>query len=298
ESDWLVPGVIHRGWGHKFGAREKIGKGTHVFYLLSRMERGEDSCYGPTQQATSLIYTEEPVDSVREKAHLFRLRRATIVHGFELAGLTWIEKCTALARAAVEDGHEVLFVDNLSRAAGVEDENGVELSRRYEELADVCKANGLTLIVDHHHKKGPGGVRDKARGGTAFAGAVDVNIEMQRVGGEGSRRRKLTAFGRLRATNWVRTIELSEDGRDYAELAEREHDDAAEPEVSAADQRAWGDLQTFESRASWTADEFGEALGVSRVTAQRRLTGLVEREFAVATDERRGRATVYRRRQG
>jgi len=275
ELDELVPGLLIRGWAHKFAGREKqAGKGTLVCYLIGRLERGEPTVFGPAPQAASaVILTEEPEESIREKLEAFDLRRSRIIYGWELAALPWHEKVQRVVAEALADGHELVYFDNFSRSASIEDESGVELGRAVELLQDACRRARLTLIVDHHHKKGRAVVEDKSRGGTALAGAVDVNVEIERVGGRDSRKRRLTAYGRVRAVNWQREIELAEDGADYVSVA------TGEP-VSAEMQQQWVDTQTLRTHGPLTAERFRQLIGRSQGVARRRLNDLVTEGLA------------------
>lgn len=198
EVDWLVPGLLAPGWSMKLAAREKTGKGTLIAYLIGCLERDEATVFGeaPGRRVASLILTEEPPESMREKLAAFDLQRSVVVSGHELAGYGWGEKVGLLVKHAVEDGHGVIFVDNISRAAGIEDENGTEMARACEQLIDRAREHGIACILDHHHKKGGSALEDKSRGGTALAGAVDINVEMVRSNDWTSRTRTLSARGR------------------------------------------------------------------------------------------------------
>jgi hypothetical protein len=277
DTDWIVPGVLVPGWATKLAGREKSGKGTKAYYWLSRVERGEPTVFGASKRATALILTEEPMEAVREKVEAFGLEHARIVYGWELASLPWARKVKRLVEAAVEDGHEIVFVDNVSRSAGVEEEGGVELARAVELLQDACRAAGLALLLDHHHKKGRGAIEDKSRGGTGLAGAMDVNVELERVGGLASRRRRLTARGRLRATNWQRVFELTDDGRDYVEVEDTgEASDDREEETRMVDSMLLAQL----GAEGATAEGFASIIGMGERTARRRLKALVDAGLA------------------
>lgn len=282
EPDWLIPGVMARTWMVKLAAREKVGKGTLIAYLLGCLERGEATVFGDaTAPVTALIYTEEPHDSVREKIALAGLRKAWIIYGWELAECdTWDAKIARLVRIAAEGGHGVLFVDNISRAAAVEDEAGVELARRAEALGEAAKAAGLTTIIDHHHKKGAGRLDDKSRGGTALAGACDNNVEMERMGGWDSRVRKLSSRGRLSATIWEQTVALSDDGRSYESVA-----GTTQPQTVRERQRLR--MLSEAGDAGMTATGFAGVAGISNSSARRALDDFVAKGWA--TDD----ATAY-----
>ncbi len=276
EVVWDIPGVSAPGWLVKIAAREKVGKGTFMFNLIGSMERGERTVFGPSARKSTLIYTEEPQESVREKVALSRLERSRVIYGYEFAKVEvyeWHEKVDWLVWIAAEEGHGALFVDNVSRAAGVEEEAGVELARAAEYLGEKAKAAGLTTYIDHHHKKGASALSDKSRGGTALAGACDNNVEMVREGPWGSRVRALSSRGRLRATIWERKIALSDDGTTYEEVA------------------GVGGPQTVEERGrlralakageeGMTAAEFAAAIEKSDPTARRALGDFVEHGWA------------------
>lgn len=273
EPDWLIPGVMARGWMVKFAAREKTGKGTLIANLLGKLERGKATVFGESARASALIYTEEPAESIREKIEHAGLSTAWIVYGWELASCTtWEAKVDRLLTIASEGDHDVVFVDNISRAAGVEDEAGVELARAAEYLGEQAKALGLSVVIDHHHKKGAGKLDDKSRGGTALAGACDNNIEMVRVGGWDSRVRRLSSRGRLSATIWEQTIALSDDGRDYHSVA-----DSTQPQTLKERDR----LRLLDNvDAGMTAAEFAETAEIGNNTARRALDDFVAKGWA------------------
>jgi hypothetical protein len=279
--DWDIPGVSARGWLVKLAAREKVGKGTLIFYLVGCLERGTSSVFGPSRQMTSVIYTEEPPESVREKVARSGLQRARIIYGWEMAQariLTWEAKVDYLVWLAEEEGHGALFVDNISRAANVEDEAGVELARRAEYLGERAKAVGVTAYIDHHHKKGASSLGDKSRGGTALAGACDNNVEMVREGQWMSRVRALSSRGRLEATIWERKVALTEDGTGYEEVA-----GVAAPQ-SAGDRKRLRALVAAGDEGT-TAAAFASVVGVSDDTARRVLPEFVEAGWAALDDE-------------
>ena len=237
---------------------------------------------------TALIYTEEPQDSIREKVAQAGLERAWIVYGWELSHLgSWAAKVAWLIRTATDQGHGVLFVDNVSRAAGVEDEAGVELARAAETLGAAATAAGLTTIIDHHHKKGAGRLDDKSRGGTALAGACDNNIEMERIGGWDSRLRKLSSRGRLSSTIWEQTIALADDGRSYESVAS-----ATQPQTLKERQRL--SILHDAGDAGVTAGEFAALAGFGDDAARRVLGEFAEKGWATEDEAawpRRWRST-------
>lgn len=278
--EWLVPGVLAAGWMVKLAAREKVGKGTLAYYVFGCLERGEATVFGPAarEKITTLIYTEEPIDSTRAKVANARLERSRIVFGWELQSLTgWKARVDRLVEIAEYEGHGLIFVDNVSRASGVEEEAGVELARAAEYLSDAAKAADLAVWIDHHHKKGAGKLEDKSRGGTALAGACDNNVEMERVGDWDSRVRRLSSRGRLSSTVWQRQIALSSDGTSYESVA-----DDTQPQTVRERAR----LRTLsEHEDGMTASEFSDLIDASDDTARRVLDEFVVKGWATCDVE-------------
>lgn len=274
EPTWQVPGLSAPGWTVKFAGREKTGKGTLVFYLLGALERSLPTVFGPpaAEPITALIYTEEPLESIREKVERSGLSEATIVFGWELTKLDgWAAKADYLVKRASDDGHGVIFVDNIARATGAtnEDENGRNLAKAAEKLGELAQAAGLTLWIDHHHRKGAGQLEDKSRGGTALSGACDVNVEIERIGDWTSRARRISARGRLSATVWEQTITLAEDGRSYRAVS-----GADGPADSKTRQRLR--MLADAGEAGLTVAEFMESAEITKAPASRALAEYVE----------------------
>jgi hypothetical protein len=294
EIDWLVPGVLAPGWSSILAGREKIaGKGTLAMYLVGCMERAEDSCFGPTRRARTLLVTEEPPESIREKLDAFDVQDAVILYGWELRSgeakgvassargskdYLWKARVAKLVQEAKSREVDVLFCDNVSRLADVEDEAGVELGRRIEVLADACREAGLALLVDVHHRKSGGRVEDSARGSTSLTGAVDIIVHIVRKRSD-SRVRHLTALGRVHGANWTSAIELDPDGSSYSRalFAEAGGEDTDLSDVPTREERA---LELVTEEPGATAARVAEVLGVQERTARRYLE-VLEHEEAV-----------------
>lgn len=284
KTDWVIPRIAGRGWTVIIAGREKIaGKGTFITYLISRLERGESTIFGPAPEpTTALIFTEEPWDSLAEKLENFNVKQATIVFQYELAHLpNWEAKVDWLVATAVERGHGVIHIDNVSRAADAtgDDEAGTGLARKVNALSQAAKQHGLTVLLDHHNRKSGGKTEDLLRGGTALPGAAENIIAIDRAGDWTSRRRKLFSRGRVKDTMWELAIELTEDGTDYVEVR--------------------GDfrLRALAGRDEWTAKDFAAAIGQGGTAARNYLNASehVERVDAARGGQGGGAAaTVYR----
>jgi hypothetical protein len=272
EPEWLVPGVLAKGQTTELNGREKIGKGWFEAYLIGAMERGTPTLFGPSEHvpARTLIYTEEPEHSLREKLEAFDVKDALIVYHWELGMKRWTETIDWLVQAAIDGSYQMLFVDNISAATGTVDENGVELARHVEPLRRKAMEFKLAVLIDRHQRKSGGDVRDRSRGGTALAGAVDQIIAMEKAPGN---ERKLESWGRLWKMDWTKTVELTEDHSDYVD-------------------NGTGDFRerVLTERAEWTVREFAAAITSSEETARIYLEGSA---LVALRKQKRGNAHVY-----
>jgi hypothetical protein len=274
EPDWLIPGVIWPGATVKLAGREKGGKGTLVFYLIAKLARGEATVFGEAaaNPVKTLIYTEEPPESIREKLDRFGIggEDVAVVYGWQLYPIgTWAQKIAVLRKAVGLFGAGLLFIDNISRAAAIDDESGTELARAVEPLSEAAKQDRFAVLFDHHHRKGGGPLEDMSRGGTALAGATENNIELTKVGsGWGGRARRVSSKGRISATIWQQVIELTEDGTDYRETETPQYEDA--------DDRYRALLAECFGGTGATPAMFAEEAGITTDYARRKLKQLVE----------------------
>jgi hypothetical protein len=161
------------------------------------------------------------------------------------------------------------------------------MGRAAELLSERAKAAKLAVLLLHHHRKSPGNIWDVSRGGTALAAACDNVIALVEVGGPDDRRRKLYSRGRLMATRWTKTVELSADdvaGYVYAPgdgPAYTLVDDAAEDEDTAL----WSitvDRMRLAELGLTTAKAFADGQPYGDRAAARRLEKLVAEGWATA----------------
>jgi len=272
EPDWLIPGLLALGQTTEINGREKVGKGWFEAFLLGSLERGETTMFGENRvgPVRTLIYSEEPALSLREKLEAFDLNDSLVVFHYELAGNPWSRVVDYLVGRAVEGGYQVLFIDNISSATGTEDENGVELARHVEPLSRHARQHNLAVLYDRHQRKSTGDVRDLSRGGTALAGAVDQIVAISKGP---NRERKLSGWGRMRASEWDKVVELAEDFSGYTDLGD-------------ADPR----FDLLLSRPEWTVAEWEAASRLSNESARQYLEGS---SSVMRSNEKRGRANIY-----
>jgi len=106
--------------------------------------------------------------------------------------------------------------------------------------------------------------------GTALAGAVDQIVAISKGP---NRERKLSGWGRMRASEWDKVVELAEDFSGYTDLGD-------------ADPR----FDLLLSRPEWTVAEWEAASRLSNESARQYLEGS---SSVMRSNEKRGRANVY-----
>lgn len=158
-----------------------------------------------------------------------------------------------------------------------------------EAIAPLQQAvdDGLGVLIIRHDRKGGGAVGDSARGSSAFGGAVDVVLQLQRA--EGNSRptlRTLNALSRFSATPDQLIIELTEDG--YRALG-----DKTAVAMEEACQAINAVAPTAEAGAL-TEKDLLEMTGIKRTVRQEALRQLIADNVIVRLGEgKRGDAYRY-----
>jgi hypothetical protein len=123
-----------------------------------------------------------------------------------------VEQAVELCRAV---GSTLLVIDTLPQFAGLagdaENDSGAALAA--VRPLQAAAAGGLAVVVARHDRKTGGDVGESARGSSAFAGAVDVILQLRRGDGETRKSiRHLHALSRFDETPDLLVIELTEQG--------------------------------------------------------------------------------------
>jgi hypothetical protein len=302
ERDWFVRGLIARGGVTLIGGREKLsGKSTLVFNLIGKLERREETIFGPAYRTPvkSLVITEEPEYAIQDKADRFDLVDTWIVQDWswpldKVEGSTmqekWVNKLVQVEQLAFATGCEHVVIDPLSRISIVEDEAGRELGLRAEAVSSFAYRSKLAVTIIHHNnKRADAAVEDRMRGSTSLTAAVDQFVQIERRGRKHPRRRYATSYGRVEEVNWERAFELDEDGVTYRDL---------DPETDAHEELRQ-DLLLVRSlpEGQATIRQFCEALCIdpeetsAYQSARRRLDKLVD--AGLADKDKDGRGRVY-----
>jgi hypothetical protein len=187
EPPWLVRGMVARTLLTVLGGRPKVGKSTFAFGMLKAVAHGEPFLDAPTARTRSLLLTEERHLTLNEKRKAFALNDddVHVLMRHEADG-DWPAIVEQAVRYCLDHELAILVVDTWDKwpdfYADSENNSGDVLTN----LAPLQLAAGsdLAILILAHQRKGRGRYGEALRGSNAFAGAVDVILELERAVGE------------------------------------------------------------------------------------------------------------------
>jgi AAA domain len=187
EPPWLVHGMVARTLLTVLGGKPKVGKSTLAFGMLKALAHGEPFLGAPTMPARSLLLTEERHLTLNEKRKAFALDDDDVhVLMRHEADRDWPAIIEQAIRYCLENELAILVIDTWDKwpdyYADSENNSGDVLTN----LAPLHLAAGsdLAVLILAHQRKGKGKHGEALRGSNAFAGAVDVILELERATGE------------------------------------------------------------------------------------------------------------------
>lgn len=277
-TEWIAGRLFPRGGLVQLtGATKGGGKTTLLCHALGAIVRGLDFLGEPTMQ-TGAVYLTEQARSTFEPEYLTpagllipgAAERIRVLYGYEASGYGWEAVVAAAVETCRRAGAGLLAVDTFGYWSGIEDENdSARMQRALRPLQDAA-ASGLCVVAVHHDRKGGGETWEAGRGSSAFAGAVDVIVNVRRPqGGQSDTVRELRCEGRYGELFDSLMIELTPEG--YVS-----HGTARSVAYATAERAVLSVLPTSEGDAL-SIRELEDALkdhGVSRSTLQRVLDAL------------------------
>lgn len=219
DVNWSAIGIVGDGLITEIdGKAKRSGKTTLLLALARAILHGEPFFGQPTAYAPVVYLTEQSGPSFKRS-----LRRSGLVDGDAFTLLRWgrttdwtWEKLIPEVLAKVDQlGARVLIIDTLPQFSGVrgDDENRSGAALEVMEPLQAATSRKLGIVISRHDRKAGGAAGDSARGSSAFAGAVDIVLHLDRPepkpGNE--RQRVLESLSRFEETPVQMLIELSGD---------------------------------------------------------------------------------------
>jgi hypothetical protein len=204
-TEWLAPGLLPAGAVVLLsGAAKGAGKTTFLVHAVRALLDGGRFLNEPCQRAP-VVYLTEQAEAQFFPEYLARAgvdgsEDLHLLTAWEAAGTSWFDLVPAVASHAVEVGARVVVVDTFMRWAGLDGESenaAATIQKHLAPLSNAAAEHGLCIVVVHHDRKAGGDVYSAARGSSAFQGAVDLIVNLQRPpGGHGANVRTLETAGR------------------------------------------------------------------------------------------------------
>ena len=214
-APWLVkPWVVRGGITMISGKAKLAGKTTWTLHLVKAILEGGKFLGEPACQGPVFYLTEE-----RASSFVAALRRTGLAGRRDLiirqhrAGDTWPDVIRETISEARRVSAVLIVVDTLPVFAGLAGDNENAAGYAREALDPLSGLDDIAVVVEFHDRKSGGDPGDATRGSSAFAGAVDIIVDLRRLGGDGQeRRREIVAVGRFDDTPDRVIVELSDDG--------------------------------------------------------------------------------------
>jgi len=225
---WRVEGFAANGAiAELVGKIKAAGKTTFAMHLCRAVLSGDPFMGFKTIQGPVVFMTEQSRSSFREalrRADLLDRDDFVVLFWHDTIGMSWPEVVGAAREEAKRIGAGMLIVDTLGQFANVRGDSENDAGAALEAMAPIQEAaavDGLAVIVLRHERKSGGEVGDSGRGSSAYAGAVDIVLQLRRPEGQGRPGlRVLESLSRFDETPGKLVIELTADG--YVALGDEE----------------------------------------------------------------------------
>ena len=167
----------------------------------------------PERRGPAVLLSEEGSVSLNQAIRRAGLQDSKHLHILQFRpGWKWRDVARDAIQKARSVGAVILVIDTLPQWAQIpgDAENSAGVAR--EVFDPFSGVDDLAMVFNFHDRKSGGEPGEATRGSGAFAGAVDLIVDIRRVGGNGQeRRRELSLLGRFEVPEKL-IVELTDDG--------------------------------------------------------------------------------------
>jgi hypothetical protein len=279
---WYAYGLLGAGLSTELdGKAKQAGKTTLLLALVHAILYGEEFLGQPTTYTPILYLTEQSGPSFKRnlsRAGLLDRDDMHILLWNRAIGRKWPDIVLDARHKAREVGAGLLIVDTLAQFSGIrgEDENKSGAAMETMEPLQAATTDGLAVLTSRQDRKSGGDVGDSGRGSSAFAGAVDIVLHLQRLPGDQAgkeRQRLLDGISRFEETPDKLLVEL-EPGTDGERATYRAVGDVGVVRREALRIEILASLPTNRDDAP-EFDELRKDLGIREIEVRRVLNDLV-----------------------
>ena len=190
---WIAPPLVACGAITEIDGKIKAaGKTTFATHLVNAVLEGSPFLGEPTTGTKAVYLTEQPKVSFRQamqRSGLLGRKDFTVLFWAETIGTPWSSIVEAAIAECRRKKAKLLVVDTLGQFAGLvgDSENNAGDALRALRPLQQAAAEGIGVIIVRHERKKGGAPGESARGSSAFGGAVDIIITLQRPEGNQAR---------------------------------------------------------------------------------------------------------------
>ena len=215
---WIVqPWVAAGALTQVVGKPKTAGKSTWVLRLVRAVLEANSFMDQPTSWSPVVLLSEEGDATLRpalERADLLNRSDLIVLQWRDTLGVPWEDVIAAAVGKCEQLGAKLLIVDTVSQFAVMRGDTENNSGDAFEVFGPLqgAAARGLGVIAIRHQRKSGGDVSDAGRGSSAFAGAADVVLTIQRVPGMPDTFREIRAVSRLEDIPSRVVVELTDEG--------------------------------------------------------------------------------------
>jgi hypothetical protein len=209
EQPWVLDGYIARHSITLLAGKPKAGKSTFACAIAEAVDAEAETFVGRHLDGGAVVYVSEEGSGTLAPKLGQSVRSRALTRDNAWPKPIWPEVIAGSVITASEIGAVLLVIDSLSFWAsfreGQEKDSGAAQATM-DALTGAAR-DGLAVLLVHHQRKAGGGEGDAVRGSGAILGAVDLSIELERVGDDAPTQRRLVAVGRWPHTPPVLVVE-------------------------------------------------------------------------------------------
>jgi hypothetical protein len=197
---WVLGGYIARGLVTMLAGKPKAGKSTLACAIAEAVDAEVEAFLGREVAGGRVVYVSEEGPATLAAKLPASTGSLALSRDDAWPKPGWPELIAAAVRKAGEIGAVLLVIDALAFwagfAEGAEKDSGA--AQAVMDALGAATGSGLAVLIVHHQRKAGGEEGDAVRGSGAIFGAVDVLIEVERLGEAADpRHRRLVAVGRF-----------------------------------------------------------------------------------------------------
>lgn len=235
ETEWIAkPWLARRAITELVGKAKLAGKTTWALALAAAILDGNEFMGHPTTKTSIVYISEESEVTFRialERAHIGPRDDFHVLFWRETLGKKWPDAMAEAVTVAIEREAGLVVIDTLAQFAQLTGDRENNAGDALEAILPLQKGRdrNLGVLMLRHERKQGGQLGDSGRGSSAFAGAVDIILNLGRPKGKHAENiRVINAVSRLDDVPASLVIELSSEGYRSCGTTERPSADAAE----------------------------------------------------------------------